>query len=270
MNHDFKDICQGTLPLEPWVETRFSRLPGINPLSGDQWLLRDDAYGRQMAYRDHLVHNQRGDVFTCLPVADTAAAELLDDVLASLARDAEYRISARSVIRPDGKEIAIGHEHPLVTAGRLVQEDWCLMMPPEDGDGEYWLAGAILCFPASWSLKEKIGRPLTGIHEPVPQYDDRIARSVQRIFSMLQPGRTVFRANYLRYNDPDLHQPRPEGNPRDRTPAESRMWARVERQTLRKLARSGCVVFGIQTSVCPRHSVPNWDLAWPDLANAGQ
>ena len=60
---------RSTLPLEPWVETRLSRLPGINPLPGDQWLLRDDAYGRQMAYRDHLVHNRLEDVFACLPAA---------------------------------------------------------------------------------------------------------------------------------------------------------------------------------------------------------
>ena len=61
---------------------------------------------------------------------------------------------------------------PLLTLGRLVQEDLCLMEPQGD---EYDLTGAILCFPASWTLAQKIGRPMTGIHHPVEIYDDDLA-----------------------------------------------------------------------------------------------
>ena len=33
-----------------------------------------------------------------------------------------------------------------------------------------------MCFPAGWRLAEKAMRPLTAIHDPVPDYDADIAR----------------------------------------------------------------------------------------------
>jgi hypothetical protein len=47
---------------------------------------------------------------------------------------------------------------------------------------EHVLTAAVLCFPASWHLADKIGRPLTTIHVPVKVYDETLARRVQRLF----------------------------------------------------------------------------------------
>ncbi len=56
------------------------------------------------------------------------------------------------VRRPDGVEVRLDSRFPLVTLGRLVQEDLCLM---EKQGEESVLTGAILCFPASWTLGQK-------------------------------------------------------------------------------------------------------------------
>jgi hypothetical protein len=45
---------------------------------------------------------------------------------------------------------------PLKAAALLVQEDLILMRKGEDG---WRLAAGSLCFPSSWTLTEKFGRP---------------------------------------------------------------------------------------------------------------
>ena len=134
---------------------------------------------------------------------------------------------------------------PMPVAARLVQEDLCLH---EKQDDEHVLTAGVMCFPASWTLAEKVGRPLTGVHGPVDEYDENLAKRVQRLFDGVKEKKPMWRANLLRYDDPTLHQPREEGNPRpvgtDQSPYE-----RSERQTLFRLPVSRAVVFAIHTVV---------------------
>ncbi len=253
MLHEFYEICQENLSFEPWVEEKTRRLPGINPLGLQKWLYRDDAFDRQMQYKDLLIEEKRNIVFDCFKEGDRIAEELLQTICDSLQGDKDYICERGVVTRPDGQRIDLSEDHPLVIAGRLVQEDLCLLSYCED---QHILVGATLCFPASWLLSEKMGLPLTSIHDPVPQYNDRIAKVVQRMFDNLQPGRVVFRGNYLSYSNPDLHQPRSMNQRRNRDDV-GKKWARVERQTLRKLDQTKGVVFGIHTSVCPEERLSN-------------
>ena len=46
---------------------------------------------------------------------------------------------------------------PLIAAGRLVQEDLCLLEKPEAA-AEHVLTGAILCFPSNWTLAAEAGQ----------------------------------------------------------------------------------------------------------------
>jgi dimethylamine monooxygenase subunit A len=125
-----------------------------------------------------------------------------------------------------------------------VQEDLCIL---QANGTEHVLTGAILCFPASWTLREKIGRPMMAIHAPVHEYDTRIATSVQRMMRAITPGAMLWRANALVYDDATLHQPRLEGARRPQ-PVEG-LYLRSERQSLVRLAETGAVVFAIHTYV---------------------
>ena len=42
------------------------------------------------------------------------------------------------------------------------------------------MSAAALCFPSRWRLQNKIGKPLSAVHAPVPHYADRLARPVDR------------------------------------------------------------------------------------------
>jgi hypothetical protein len=165
-------------------------------------------------------------------------------VLDRLSRVPGYRLGRTMAERPDGVTVPLDPTAPLVTLGRLVQEDLCLMQPMA---GEHGLTGAILCFPANWTLAEKLGRPLTGIHVPVTPYDGDVARRVQRLFDAIRPGQALQRYNALIYDDPVLFQPRAEGT--HRPPPEKGLYLRSERQCLLRLPDSGAVVFTIHTHV---------------------
>lgn len=241
------EICQNSLPFAPWMHPASRRLPGIQPLAMQDWLIRDEAFAAQMALRDRLLNTRRADVFRVLPEAEPAARELLELVLSRLGPG--YRQVGRIVTRPDGVGVDLDSDHPLLVAARLVQEDLCLL-DQRDGAGEHVLTGAVLCFPASWTLAEKIGHPMTRIHLPVDDYTANMAARVQRLFDALHGDRPLWRANALLYHDPSLYQPRRETDPRT-APQGRAEFLRSERQCLLRLARSRAVVFSIHTWVVP-------------------
>lgn len=236
-------ILQSRLPFAPWMSNATSRLPGVQPQVGP-WLLVDDAFAGQMARRDQLITDAPGVVLGQLPEGEAAAAELYDLVLGLLGGQPGYRIGAAEALRPDGAVVALDAAQPFRTLGRLVQEDLCLL---QKQDQEHVLTGAVLCFPASWSLQQKLGRPLIGIHRPVKSYDPDIAARVQRMFDVLRPEQPLWRMNALVYADPELHQPRREEDPR--TDRRGGQYLRAERQTMLRLPRSGAVLFAIHTYI---------------------
>ncbi len=250
-------ILRSMLVDPPWALPRGAALPGTAPAGADDWLRADDAFAGQMALRDRLIAERAGDVHALDARAVPAAREILEMALAVLAARPGYLVTPGRVARPDGVEVPLDRDAPLLTLGRLVQEDICLLQ--ETGAGHV-LTGAILCFPASWVLAEKMHRPLVGIHAPVSVYDDDVARRVQRLFDAIRPGRPLVRANCLMYDDASLFQPRSEGARRDR-PDATAGFVRSERQCLLRLPDTGAVAFTIHTTVVRRAALSPGDRA---------
>lgn len=237
-------ILQSRLPFLPWMDPRTARLPGVLPLDLQDWVGIDDAFAGQMAERDRLIADKPDAVHALLAEARPAADELYALLLAKVAALPGYRCAQGAVTRPDGVTVALDAEQPLRTLGRLVQEDLCLMQAGEAG---HRLTGAILCFPASWTLAQKLGRPLLSIHESVAPYTDDVGRRVQRMFDAIRPDQPLWRMNYLTYDDAALHQPRLEGQRRPRP--EGHFFVRCERQCFIRLPQTRAVVFSIHSYV---------------------
>ena len=247
---EFSEICQSTLPIKPWMQSKTRRLPGIQPIEAGTWLIRDETFAQQMAYRDHLLATRQNEVFRASPESEPAQQELLETVLSEL--DTGYQ-KGRAVMRPDGVLVPLSGA-PILAAARLVQEDLLLL----DMSAEPRLNAAVLCFPASWTLDEKFGAGLMAIHGDIDEYTDEMAARVRRLFEAVRPEQPLWRANFLRYESADLFQPRRVGEEKP-APTEGG-FVRVERQTLRKLKRTGAVVFGIHTYV----------IQWNQLNDAEQ
>lgn len=252
MNPDWPAQVLPVAPFLPFMNDRMAHLPGVQPLNPAEWLVRDAVFAAQMRYRDHLVATQRDQVLAETPAAEPALRELLAMLVQHLlATDKGYVMPCEHALtRPDGVTLALRTPPVIETLARLVQEDLCIL----EADGEeYKLTAATLCFPSRWSLSEKMGRRMSGIHTPVPDYVADVARRVNRMFTAIRPEAPLWRGNYNIHALPELYQP--GGSYRDQPVRADFLWLRVERQTFVRLPVSRAIVFGIKTFVSPVSSL---------------
>ena len=207
----------------------------------------DDAYAAQMAYRRKLIGDKRPLVLDDGDVeARDAAAETLQEAM-KLMPEMGFRITPQHIFCPDGTQVDRTLDTPLAILGRCVQEDICILYKRGD---EHVLGAAVLCFPASWTLSEKIGRPLSTIHIPVANYDADVAKRVQRMFDGVHESRPLWRNNMLGYDDPELFTPRSESDPvRPDVPMDRANFIRAELQSILRLPQTRAIVFSIHSYV---------------------
>ena len=259
----------------PFDKGRFRLSMGIISLNLDEWLEPDEYYYRELLEKEALLANQNNEVFQSKKGSQLAQQEVLDLII-------DYMNTFHSeLVRIDGDKIFIDGikrnfsrkefaEMPLNLAGRLVQEDLCLMAP---GDTGYTLEAASLCFPSRWRLIDKIGKRMVDIHSPVPDYENKLARPVDRYFDKLDINKPVWRVNWSLTDDPDLYQPiRKTSTDYSRSinskNAGDLIFLRCERQTLRRLPNTGWILFSIKTYVDKVSALACQPEALVDLAHS--
>ncbi|MEM0923142.1 MAG: DUF3445 domain-containing protein [Pseudomonadota bacterium] len=236
-------------PYTPFTDPRMVSPPGLSPLEPADWFRIDPDFTAQMSEREALITELPELVLAADPGAQNVRA-LYDRILDHLRAGGLYDFEEKAARRPDGAIVPLDETNPLATLGRLIAEDLCLMEQPGTG-GEYRLVAATLCFPSRWLLSEKLGRPLTVIHEPVPDYDDTLARRVNRMFEAVRPGRPLVRVNWLVHAVAELHLPLGSAEKaKEPDDLSGPLYLRTERQTMTRIA-PGSVVFAIKTSICP-------------------
>lgn len=211
-------------PGPPWLAL------GTRGLRPDDWLVVDDDRDQDLARKRELLAERHDEVFAARPspTVEDASAEVLELVVDAIGDVPEPGL------------------HPLAAAGRLVQEDLCLLV---ERDGAPHLDAASLCFPSYWRLLDKLGQSMAAVHDPVAHYADELADRVDRFIAALRPDRPVWRRNWSIHDDPVYFLPDPTP-PRAVDPPYG-LWLRSERQTLRRLPRTGAVLFTIRTQQVP-------------------
>ena len=154
-------------------------------------------------------------------------------------------------------------EDPMQMAARMVQDDLAIMF--EKADGQYYLLAGSILLAGFWRLDEKFGMPLSEIHSSgnVPGFKTKLEKGMVNFFRRVQPGSPVLRNNYFMQVDDNLawsHSIGPEDgtgpvktgwSTAEKNKAIEHHWFRSERQSLRRLPRSGGVVFTIRTYFHP-------------------
>ena len=234
---------------------------GLKPLDPYRWIEVDGELGAMLAEKQRLIAAIPGAVFAAEPGTDDAQRELLvllaDHLLERYPQI--YRRDGDTVTIDGAGRVPLAEGvPPLLTAARLVADDLVLMRRGSDG---WRLAAASLCFPSSWTLAEKFGLPLHEIHAPVPGFGagTRNADLIARIFDNLKPDQPVIRWNWSLQADMALHKPLSGHHWDERATARQPRFSegaagtfiRVERQTLRRLAGSGDIVFTIRIFLDP-------------------
>ncbi|UCI09166.1 heme-dependent oxidative N-demethylase family protein [Mesorhizobium sp. B1-1-8] len=239
---------------------------GLKPLDFGKWIEIDEFLLAHLAEKQRLYAEIPEKVFVEEAGTREAQREVLELLAAHLAaKHPGTHRGAGPDIEAIGFESAIDQlaaelrEAPLVRASLLVQDDLILMRRDERG---WRLAAGSLCFPSSWSLLEKFGKPLQEIHAPVPGFGPgtRPAELINRMFDGLQ-GQAVERFNWSIQAGDALYHPlsnvqridraisRPSRFPGDDINAHA--FIRVERQTLRKLPVLGDILFTIRIHLDP-------------------
>lgn len=260
-------------PLKPPPEAGPAHVPyadgtssfgiGLKPLGSEPWIEVDERLGHYLGEKHRLMARDRDEVWSAHADTRDSQMEIRDALVDNLRTHPQQRWTcdpAGLVINevPDHcahVPIALDDPAPLLSAAMLVQEDLCLMRRGEDG---WYLAAASVCFASSWSLKEKFGRTLDGLHAPVPGYSGQMAQRMARIFDNLRVGNPVWRLNWSLYNDDRLHHPHSHGmlkvadaGGRDPSSWLNGLYMRVERQTLTRMPISGDILFTIRIHVDP-------------------
>lgn len=229
------------LPYDPFTVTRPGRWSvGLRPLSESEWLVRGGDTDEQIAEKHRLLGSVRDACVAGISEADAACREAADVVTGWL---------GVGFVQESGSGL-----DALVAASLLVSEDLVVMTPGPADDGGYVLGAASLCFPTRWLLRDKIGRPMAEVHGPVPAYERQIGRATNRVFDALTVTQIVQRSNWSLLDRGGLHQPSANHHlDRGSITADNAgqtVWVRTEWQTLRRLPRTGAVLFTIRVFQC--------------------
>lgn len=163
---------------------------GLKPLAQEDWIEITEELGGELARKRGLLETRHDAVFAALPEADAASRELLALLVEHLTRihpTLYERQGDRLLNKTTGESWDVAHPpiHPLELAGRLVQEDFCILLSEA---GVHRLVAASLCSPSRWRLAEKLGQPMGAIHEPVPAYAERLEISRRPLSRRLAAG----------------------------------------------------------------------------------
>jgi len=211
------------------VGDNFRHRLGTFPVEISNWLLRDAEFDLTVQLKKKLLATRRSEVVGLQPGGDEVAEE-----------------AAQLVSAWAGVELASRGIDALVEASLLVADDLAVLQPVKSHDGseQLLLNAAVVCCPSRWLLAEKMGHNMLAIHEPVAKYADHVGAAVDTYFQRLTVEKPVWRSNWIIQDHPALFQPQIPTGPLVKTPDE--LWIRMERQTLRRLPKTGGILFTIR------------------------
>lgn len=251
---------------------------GLRSMNWDDWIQLDNDY---MRFHDDKARRivERGS--KCIktdpdPKVYDATLELLEELTDYLTERYPSMFKRTDVgldniltsesfdTRSDHLTVNGNKESPMQLCARLVQDDLAIMFEKEDGQ-YYLLAGAIL-LAGFWRLEDKFGMVLSDIHTSgdVPGFKEKLEKGMKSFFRRVKPEAPVLRNNYFIQVDDELGWSPSIGSEDsdgigwftlEKNKAIEHHHFRSERQSLRRLPRSGGVVFTIRTYFHPIHEI---------------
>lgn len=212
----------------PWEESADFAI-GLAPIEEARWL--EDGEADPAARKDPLYAGHRDLVWGQTPASWAGQLEVANLVGAT----------------------SPGDLPPLYAASRTVADDLVLV---EKTDGHWRVSALSLSAPTFFTAREVLGKSLAQIHGPVTGFNDRFLVRLVRIFDGLRPGLILQRRNWSVVNSSDPFTP-------FSTPVRARigeiapadvgqaLFTRVERQTVRRLPKTGGVLFTIRVWLTP-------------------
>jgi len=135
----------------------------------------------------------------------------------------------------------------------IVQEDLCFLDGPSST-----LLGGLVCFPSRWNLRDKIGKNMAQIHQPVPNFASKLEGLVTKYIDSIPVNKPVERWNWTMHDSDEYFCPFPDKKKPEHLEEIllEKVFLRLERQTLVRLPKSQQVVFTIRTHIQNLASLP--------------
>ncbi|KAJ5562896.1 hypothetical protein N7461_001657 [Penicillium sp. DV-2018c] len=253
----------------------------LTKLETDWWIELEKTYKSRIAQRKELYTKNGKQVLDAMPGSELACKELMEMVLQFIcARYPQYftlidkRILQNKIL---GTEQDVTAKPPLQVLLDNVPEDFAVMLRDEQ-TGFYYLRAAVICSALGWNVASKIGKQLHEIHEPIPDYKEKMQFSMDRYvpsvyadgmelsievlitafsyFTKMPTDKPIQRGSWgLEVGQP-LYMP--PGDPHQLLRLSQRSDLRLEEchlrvdwQTLRRLPLSGAVVFNFKGLFTP-------------------
>lgn len=256
----------------------------------------DNTYLERMKVRTSIMDQHPDETYLCNKPCEEAVAEMYEWLFSTFLPKrfpTMFKIVETSQLPPDTKMngpclwnipadeyIPLQPPEPrkaLYLIGRHVDDDTLILLPSStapDGSPIYHLQAFVCCFPSGFSTPEKFKQPLASIHKPVPGYEAKLQRSMDRFFAKMELGKAVKRSNWsittntLLYSQGGNHlysdgQTQSDGNAktldvnapdmeqsieRQKEDVEiENCRLRCERQTLHRMPKSKALVFMFKT-----------------------
>lgn len=249
----------------PWRPFRwpYYQTMSIFKLDMNHWLDMDKYYVRYINEKKRIWNKFGKENINWLPESEDACTELLETVTNHmlvryplLFRVLEDKKETGKVVRNEitKEDLDMTYplkQHPLILVSKLAKEDFYIVKK-NTKDGQHYLVAAEVPFPGGrFGISEKIGKNLDVIHDGVPYYQESLKKSMERWFERLEVDTPVERASWymtwdhkLKVNNinqspefrPNMYDELSAADPKD-------FVVRVERQTLRRLPKSGAIIF---------------------------
>lgn len=135
-------------------------------------------------------------------IANPAVRELYEEVMLDLLPKrfpTIFRIKGdmfHNLVTGTGHHISsalLDHASMLRHLAENVEEDFYFMVP--NAQDEFVLQGFVACFPQGLLPSAKVGMSVSEIHKPIPGYEGRLKKGVNRCFERMERGQSVGRLN---------------------------------------------------------------------------
>ncbi|KAI0035214.1 hypothetical protein K488DRAFT_76776 [Vararia minispora EC-137] len=240
-----------------WVYHQHMSLKKMEP---DYWLELESTYHERIAQRLKLYETEGSNVLAMLPGTEHACRELLEMVVQFLCTrypkqfiyDECSGVLTNNIL---GTQSNIYEDHPLETLIRHVPEDFAFTLP-DPKTGFYHCVAGVICSSVGWNLGEKVGKPLSEIHDVVPHYKEKMEFSMDRYFQKMPLDKPIQRGSWaLEIQEPLYLQTTHKAWERRANPDPiltlDEVCIRVDWQTLRRLPRSRAIVFNFKALFTP-------------------
>lgn len=156
----------------------------LTKMESDWWIELESTYAERIRQRQQLFRDFGKSVLDYLPGSELACKELMEMTLVFVAErypqyfelDKKNMLFYNRIMNTTSK---LKEEHPLHVILDNIPEDFAIMLRDAD-NGFYRFRAGVICSSLGWNLGTKLGMRLHEIHEPIPDYKEKMQFSMDR------------------------------------------------------------------------------------------